>query len=116
MPDDNASLADVEVVFPRLAEDLPTTCPVSLDDLVRHLSDEAPGGDSLTTRELVFLRTAQVEDMQYWVRRFKEPDGGEHAYATVAVAAHGSPTIGCEADYYGLTPEQFIVGDYHQVF
>ena len=47
MPDDNAELAEVEVDFPRLDEDAAESCPVSLDDLLRYLADEAPGGESL---------------------------------------------------------------------
>lgn len=38
------------------------------------------------------------------------------AYATVAVEPDGTQTVDYETDYYGLTPEQFILGDYHRVF
>ena len=114
MPDDNAELAGVAVDFPRLREDSPTGCPVSLDD-VSYLADEVPGGASLTRGELTFLRTAQVEASKYWIWRFREPEGGDEAYVTVATA-DGAETIGYETNYYGLSPEQFILGDYHGVF
>lgn len=54
--------------------------------------------------------------MRYWIERFHEPDGGASAYATVSVDANGSATLGYETDYYGLPPEQYVLGEHHQVF
>jgi hypothetical protein len=116
MPDDNADLSTVTVTFPRLPDDSAAGCPVPVSDLLEYLAMEVPDGDSLSAEQLTFLRTADVEGTQYWIWRFREPDG-DNAYATVSVAPGGSrTTIGYDADYYGLTPEQFILGDYHQVF
>lgn len=61
-------------------------------------------------------RDSNLEETQYWIWRFEEPDGGDAAYATVSVDESGSETIGYETDYYGLSPEQFILGDFHGVF
>ena len=115
MPDDNAELAYVEIDFPRLANDTPASCPVPLTDLLRYLGDEAPGGEALAADDLSFLRTAQVEDTRYWIWRFNEPGGSDAAYATVSDGPKGA-TLGYGDDFYGLTPEQFMLGDYHQVF
>jgi hypothetical protein len=114
MPPDNADLAHVAIDFPRLSDDTAVSCPVALGDLLRYLADEAPGGERLSEPELHFVRTAQVTDRRYW--RFREPDGGELAYATVSQGDDGQVVIGYEADYYGLSPEQFMLGDYHGVF
>jgi len=115
MPNDNSLLAEIEVDFPRLADDSTSSCPTSIDEVLEYLAIEVPGGDRLTGDDLTFLRTALVEANQYWIWRFQEPDG-DPAYVTVSMDPTGRRTIGSEADYYRLSPEQFILGDYHQVF
>lgn len=114
MPDDNAQLAFVDIDFPRLEGDSVDGCPVPLRDLLRHLADEVPDGESLTAPDLTFLRTALVDQTQYWIWTFNEPEG-DRAYVTVSAGPAGVCT-GYDPDYYGLTPEQFILGDYHHVF
>ena len=37
-------------------------------------------------------------------------------YVTATVSPDGSTSIGYEENHYGLSPEQFILGDYHNVF
>ena len=116
MPDDNADLARVSVEFERLTPDSPSGCPVPPQDLLDYLADEVPDGELLTAADLTFVRTAKVADADYWVWRFREPGpDGKDAYATVSASA-GEVITGYEANYYGLTPEQFVLGDYHQVF
>ena len=88
---------------------------VALPDVLSYLADEVPDGHRLTADDLHFVRTADVEGTRYWIWRFDEPEGGEPAYVTVSVEEGGPHAIGYEADYYGLTPEQFILGDYHGV-
>ena len=116
MPDDNADLADVEVYFPRLTPDSADGCPVSLSELLAYLTDEVPDGESLTEGELTFVRTARVADAEYWVWAFREPGPqGEDAFVTVSRSG-AQVTLGYEANYYDLSAEQFVLGDYHQVF
>ena len=115
MPDDNADLALIQIDFPRLDGDSATSCPVATSALIDYLADEVPDGDRLTEADLQFQRTADVERVRYWIWAFDEPDG-DPAYVTVSVGASGGSTIGYEANFYGLTPEQFILGDYHEVF
>lgn len=115
MPDDNADLAGLSPDFPRLDDDSATSCPVPVAELLDYLGDEAPGGERLTGADLSFRRTALVETTRYWIWTFDEPDGGDPAFLTVSDDGT-SLTVGYESDYYGLTPEQFIVGEYHNVF
>jgi hypothetical protein len=116
MPDNNADLALVEVESPRLADESAASCPVPLDDLLRYLADEVPGGEALTADALLFVRTAQVADTRYGLWRFNEPDSGDPAYATVSLLSISQCAVGYGDNYYGLTPEQYILGDYHLVF
>ena len=116
MPEDNHDLALVQVSFPPLADDSPASCPVSVSEVLEYLAAEAPGGETLEPSDLFFLRTAQVADVRYWIWRFFEPDGGDEAYVTVAQEQDGLTCVGYDANYYGLTPEQFLLGDYHNVF
>lgn len=115
MPDDNKDLARVRVEFPALTPDTPESCPVPLVDIVEYLRLESPDGENVHAEQLQFLRTANVADHRYWIWSFQETDGSA-CYATVSEAPDGSTCIAYEENYYGLTPEQYILGDYHQVF
>lgn len=115
MPEDNADLAKIVIDCDRLPDDDPSSCPVSLDELLRYLVLEVPDGDALTQGDLAFCRTADVAGTHYWIWAFDEPDG-EASYATVARSPNGNITLGYEANYYALTPEQYLLGDYHEVF
>ena len=77
---------------------------------------EVPGGDQLAGRDLKFVRSALVAKRRYWVWRFTEPDGGMRAYATVSLDPDGTTTLGYGSDDYHLTAEQYILGDFLQVF
>jgi len=115
MPEDNSELAKVNVDFPRLDPDTAESCPTPLDDIVEYLRMESTDGDAVDASQLTFRRTAQVADRRYWIWSFRESDGS-NCYVTVSVGPDGDDSIGYEEDYYGLTPEQFMLGDYHQVF
>lgn len=115
MPEDNQQLADLAVSFPHLDPDDEASCPVSLEDLLGYLNVECADPGTATAKQLSFLRTAQVEQQRYWIWEFREQDGTK-CYATVAQSQAGDTCIGYDEDYYGLSPEQFILGDYHNVF
>ncbi len=76
---------------------------------------EAPGEEELTKQALQFIRTAQVGDRSYWIWKFDDSYGSQ-CYATVSISTDGQRIIGYLENYYHLTPEQFMLGDYHQVF
>lgn len=115
MPEDNADLAHVQVEFSRLQPDTAGACPRSIDDLLEHLRAESPDHESVHAGQLRFLRTALVADHRYWIWSFQELDGTD-CFVTVSQAPNGTVCTGYDENYYGLTPEQFMLGDYHQVF
>ena len=115
MPTDNADLANIDIDFPHLQPNDQNSCPVSLDYIVNYLRLESPDGESVQPSQLKFLRTALVSDRRYWIWFFLESDGSR-CYVTVSESSDGSTSTGYEQDYYRLTPEQYLLGDYHQVF
>jgi hypothetical protein len=115
MPEDNDDLAKISVEFPHLDPNTPSNCPVSMDDIQRYLKLEDADGESVETRELHFIRTALVERAEYWIWDYRESDGA-HCYVTVSRSPEGRACLGMDGNWHGLTPEQFILGDYHQVF
>ena len=115
MPDENSKLALISVDFPELPPHH-AECPVAIRELLSYLADEAPGGERLQPDDLHFLRTAQVAEQRYWVWRFNEPDTGDPAYATVAVLPDRTSILSYGDNNYGLTPEQHLLGVYHNVF
>ena len=110
LPERNEDLAKVDIEFPFAEDDVSDPeeiLPHLLDYLV--LEDFSPEEGSLT-----FLRTAVVESTLYWIWAFTSD--GEKCYATATQSNDGGTDLGCEVDYYGLTPEQFILGDYRDCF
>jgi len=87
-------------------------------NILEYLSIEMPDGDQLTASDLKFLRTAEIYDESFfWTWEFEDPSDGVKCYVTVEEKVHGGSTcVGYDEDYYGLTPEQFILGTYHNVF
>lgn len=116
MPENNEDLAKIIIDFLSLSDNSPDSCPASISEILDYLADEAVGGDRLTPSDLNFIRTAQVENTRYWIWSFNEPDGGAACYVTVAAGPDSKECIGFDENYYNLTPEQFILGDYHNVF
>jgi hypothetical protein len=115
MPKDNADLARVRVSFPYLEDNSARTSPASMDEILNYLASEVPDGDVVEPKDLHFIRTARVAQHDYWIWRFTESDGSE-AYVTVSRRPDGQISLGYDSNYYGLSPEQFMLGDYHQVF
>jgi hypothetical protein len=115
MPEDNADLANIEVEFPHLQPNTPESCPVPLRDVLEYLRAESPDAESVEASQLQFLRTALVADQQYWIWAFRESDGSD-CFVTVSLSPGGTACTGYEENYYNLNPEQFMLGDFHQVF
>jgi hypothetical protein len=115
LPEDNAELANVAVELPPLAEDAPNSCPVPMEEIVNYLRLESPPGSQVTAQSLTFLRTAQVAEKRYWIWKFTELQGAE-CFVTVSITPEGESTIGYEENYHNLTPEQFMLGDYYELF
>lgn len=115
MPEDNAKLASIAIAFPRLEPDTASSCPIPMDDVLEYLRVESPDGDAVQVKQLRFLRTAQVAEQRYWIWAFQEADGTD-CYVTVSVSPGGESCVGYDANHYGLSPDQFLLGDYHEVF
>ncbi len=113
MPEDNSDLAKLAVVLPRLRLDAATSCPVPTVTLLDYLRREIPF-DDLQESDLHFERTAQVNQTDYWLWTLHESDGSPW-FASVARSPEGT-TLGCEWNSFGLSGEQYIVGDYHHAF
>ena len=114
MPEDNADLAFIKIDFPRLSPDSSDACPASVDSILEYLTIESLD-EVINEAQLKFLQTALVEDHQYWIWEFIESEGKKR-FVTVSLSPTGNHSIGYAEDYYNLTPEQFILGDYHKVF
>ena len=115
MPDDNAKLAGLEVDFDRLEPDTAESCPLAEAVILDYLRDEVPGG-GVPLEDLRFLRTALVGTSNYWIWSFPDPTDGSAAFLTVSLSIDGQATVGYEENYYNLTPEQFMLGDYYRAF
>ena len=119
MPDDNAELAKIEINFPYLKDNTPLSCPSLMTEILEYLSMECPSGDSIKEEDLIFIRTAKVKKAKYWIWKFFDQDDAE-CYVTVSSHTRllllKSISIGYDENCYGLTPEQFILGDFYEVF
>ena len=86
-----------------------------MDDIQDYLRLEDADADSVEWRELNFIRTALVADTRYWIWDYRESDGA-HCYVTVSCNSEGQLCVGMDGNWHGLTPEQFILGDFHRAF
>ncbi len=109
MPEDNEDLAKININF------LPVPESKSIDPnmFIRHMLEYLELEGFKPDDELQFLRSALVEGTAYWIWKFTSDN--EKCYATVE-KDENTTCYGCDTDYYGLTPEQFILGTYHQCF
>jgi hypothetical protein len=86
-----------------------------MTDVLEYLRAEASDGEAVEANQVRFIRTAQVAEQSYWIWAFRESDGCE-CYVTVSVSPDGSSCIGYEENHYRLSPEQFMLADYHGMF
>ena len=105
-------MRNIAVELPQLSPDSPTTCPVSMAEILEYLGYEAPGGEHSGSEEVIdfqpqFVRTALVEATQYWIWRFTDSRGSE-CYVLVDVRPDGTVCTGYD-ESFGLTPEQCIL-------
>ena len=110
MPENNEDLKKINIDFPHVS----LTEISKPDEIEPQLLEYLELEGYIPDGELTFLRTAKVESTIYWVWEFISD--GEKIYATASEDKNGNASIGCDEDYYGLTPEQFILGDYHDCF
>ncbi|MGA7711909.1 MAG: hypothetical protein WCA81_08415 [Rhizomicrobium sp.] len=113
-PATNEELATLQVDFPRLFPDTPEGCPRKMDDIQEYLILEDADTDAVEHRDLKFIRTAMVENTKYWIWEYRESDGAQ-CYVTVSQNAERS-MLAMDGNWDGLTPEQYILGDYRHMF
>jgi hypothetical protein len=111
LPEDAADWATVAISFPRLPEDAPGSCPCPADEIFEYVQNESSDLEGADRSRLVFVRTAQVADAQYWLWSYTEVDG-EDLFVTCRVDADGATTVGLAARN-GLSAEQFILAEYY---
>lgn len=115
LPEDNADLVKISVSFPLLDEDTEQSCPVSRENMLEYLSCEALDGENARSVPLIFVRTAAILKNKYWLWRFTDGDGVE-AFLCVEQKCGNQFNISYLANDYGLTPEQYLLGQYYRVF
>jgi hypothetical protein len=115
MPNDNVELAEVVIDFPLLQPNDAESCPLSMETILDYLNEESSDGDGIQAGQLKFLRTALVAEKRYWIWSFQDSDGSD-CFVTASWSPNGNAEIGYDENDYDLTPEQFMLGDYHDVF
>ena len=111
LPDDATAWTDVEVSFPRLANDSPLSCPDTDDDIFDYVQSESADTEAAERERLRFVRTARVADADFWLWEYTESDG-ELCYVTFQRHPDGSSMLGL-ASSNGLSHEQYLLAEYY---
>ena len=94
-----------EVVLPKLEPDDSKGSPVSVKDIRTYVEAESAG---LTAEGLMFVRTADIEDVCYWLWEI----GSEPDREYVFVEQYLDTVLLSLEDADALTPERFLVREY----
>src|SRR5437868_4050538 len=95
-----------------LPDNSPASCPIRVEELRAYLAAAAEGAKALREDDLVFLRTAQIDDTRYWLWML-ETRGGGITYATVMVEPDGSAWMAHHASWQARSSEEVLLADYH---
>ena len=109
LPQTRDELTRYSIELERLEPDDVSRCPVTMAEVLKYLHAE---GESVDEDDLTFVRTARIDDAEYWLWRFG--DGGSECFVTVSKIKKAT-TIGYE-EAVGLTPSQYVYGDRHHLF
>jgi len=113
MPDDNEDIAKFDIVFPNLQKDQSKRYKEFVDNLVDYLHDE---GETVGAGDLKFIKAVQVKEQKYWIWEFHDKEDNDQCFAVVSEGPHGSLWINYDMNWHNLSPDQFILGDYHRVY
>ena len=105
MPDDNAKLSAIPVELPHGPTGV--TPPAMIEP---HLGGYLEREGLIPDGELRFLRTAVFERTLYWVWSFET--AGQPAYAVASTHKRQS-SLCAQINYWGLSPEQFVLAVHH---
>lgn len=120
MPENNEELANIKIDFPHLDEEQNSRNKSFEDELLQYLDME---GENTSKKDLKFLRSGKIIETKliflkdvtlFWIWEFKD-DSENKCYAEI-LKKNGQLSYGYKQDFYKLTPEQYILGSYHNVF
>lgn len=111
LPKNAADWTDIEISFPRLADDTADSCPVSLHEIMNHVRMESADVGGADPGRLVFIRTAKVGKASFWLWSYHESDG-QKCYVVLQTVSDGSNVLGL-SEPNGLSPEQYLLADYY---
>lgn len=97
------------LAIPYLDDDSPDGCPIDVHDLLRYLRANT-GSKALGRADVTFVRTARVNECDYWTWRFA--DNGGEAFALVMRDPAGDSWMSCYRNDARLTPEEILLADY----
>jgi hypothetical protein len=112
MPEYRRDLVNVPVDFPPLDEEQAVRHVEFVDSLLEYL--ELEGEADLSAKDLTFLRSAQVGEKRFWIWEF-EGDSSDKYYAVASEKPNGSTRLSYDPAE-GLTPEQFMLAEYHECY
>lgn len=104
-------VAGLSIDYPALPMDTPSSCPLPVQAVSEYLSS---AGEETCSSNLKFLRSALVDTHKYWIWRFDD-QGGDECFAVVVVEPDETVSIGYLYNWFDLTPEQLIYGDFHGI-
>ena len=113
LPEDPAEWKDVQVSFPRLAQDSSASCPIPVTEVMDYVRVESADLDDAKDESLQFIRTAQVEGLRYWLWSYTESDG-EVCYVFFRVSADGDTFLSLSSTG-GLSPELYLLADFYEL-
>ena len=113
LPEDPAEWKDVQVSFPRLAQDSSASCPIPVTEVMDYVRVESADLDDAKDESLQFIRTAQVEGSRYWLWSYTESDG-EVCYVFFRVSADGDTFLSLSSTG-GLSPELYLLADFYEL-
>jgi hypothetical protein len=112
MPDDNEDIAKFNIAFPLLDEIQTKRYREFVEPLIDYLHDEE---ETIESDDLNFIKAVQVKDRKYWIWEFRDQDD-DLCYVVASEDSYGTLRLCYDQNWYNLSPDQFIIGDYHNVF
>jgi hypothetical protein len=114
MPEDTRGLASLDIALPRSEPDNEASAPVSRADVLRELRLQEPATFALSEDDLNFVRTAVIQAKRYWLWQFAA--NGKTYFVSVCLRSNGDVCFSYEENYANWTPDQYLIGDYHDFF
>ena len=114
LPDDAMELAKCNIDLPYASDNSEESCDLSINHIMWHIKCEAIDYEYIKKNKPDFIRTAILNNTQYWIWRVRESTGIQYYY-TVTEDEYGRQTIRYCENYGNWTPEQYMIGDYYKM-